>query len=550
MTEGKTGWRLGVESDHNAESDRTTAVQRPDTVPAASAATPPRREPLISPQRPSYKWWVAGTVMFSAFMVVVNTSTVNVTLPPMMTAFGLNLDQAQWIITAYMIASAVLIPTVGWLGNWLGNRNLFLLSLIVFIGGSALCGLAWSGSSLILFRVVQGIGGGPLTPMVMVFLSASFPERQRGLAMGLYGMASAFGPAVGPVIGGYITEQLSWRMVFYMNILPGVICVVLVMLVIPNTRESTRRSLDLAGLLLLVVFLVSLLIALTQGQRQGWDSSYIQRLLLTAGVSFVVFVCLEWVRKEPLVELRLYCNVAFAGISLAILMMSMTFWGTGFLQTILLQLLLDYTPAQTGFIVMPGALVLAMMMLVAGRLADKIDRRYIVWYGLGMFMLGSYWFSFLTLDRSMSWIIWMIVWRYAAIPFVFTPMNAASLLLLPPEKVRMGSGLVNILQQGVGGTVGLALMTTVLQQRTSTHAILLGQEQVLSSLPWGDMMARVRDVVVPAGDVGAVVEAKAMALIQRHLLQQATVAAYQDCFVVLMLMTMSVIPLVLFLRKR
>lgn len=488
--------------------------------------------------------------MLSSFMVVVNTSTVNVTLPPMMTAFGLNLDQAQWVITAYMIASAVLIPTVGWLGNWLGNRNLFLLSLLVFIMGSALSGLAWSGSSLILFRVLQGIGGGPITPMMMVYLSTVFPERQRGLAMGLYGMASAFGPAVGPVLGGYVTDHLSWRMVFYMNILPGLVCFVLVLLVIPNTREAVRRSLDLPGLLTLLVFLVSLLIALTQGQRHGWDSAYIQRLLLTAGVSFAVFVCLELFRKEPLVELRLYSNLAFAGVSLAMLITSMTFWGTGFLQTILLQRLLHYTPAQAGYIVMPGALILAMMMLAAGRLADKVDRRLIVWGGLVMFALGSYLFSFLTLEQPMSWIIWMIAWRYAAIPFIFTPMNAASLLLLPPDKVRMGSGLVNLLQQGVGGTLGLAFMTTVLQHRTSVHATLLDQHQALSSLRWGDVLGRVQNIVSQAGDIGALADVKAWALVYRHLLQQATVAAYQDCFVLLTAMTVVVVPLIVFLRKR
>ena len=217
--------------------------------------------------------------MLSAFLVVVSGSAMNVALPPIMTTFGLNLDQAQWILTAYMIAGAVFIPTVGWLGNRLGNRNLFLLGLLIFVGSSMLCGIAWSGPTLIFFRVLQGIGSGPITPMAMVFLNEAFPTKQRGLAMGLYGMASAFGPAVGPVIGGYVTEYLSWRMVFYMNLLPGLLCMGLVCLVIPNTREAVKRSLDLAGLLTLAVFLVSLLIALTQGQREGWDTPYIQRLL-------------------------------------------------------------------------------------------------------------------------------------------------------------------------------------------------------------------------------------------------------------------------------
>ena len=537
-------------SDNQAKSERTTALPRPDALPPASSATPQRGESLMAPYRPVHKWGVAGTVMLSAFLVVVNTSTVNVTLPPIMTAFGLNIDQAQWLITAYMIASAVLIPTVGWLGSWLGNRNLFLLSLLIFVGSSVLCGLAWSGSTLILFRVLQGIGGGPITPMVMVFLAAAFPEQQRGLAMGLYGMASAFGPAVGPVLAGYVTEHLSWRMVFYINVVPGLICIALVLLVIPNTREATRPSLDLPGLLTLVVFLVSLLIALTQAQQYGWDTPYIQRLLLIAGVALVAFVCLEWFQKEPLVDLRLYTNLAFAGISLATLVNSMTFWGTGFLQTLLLQRLLDYTPALAGFIVLPGALVLAMMMLLAGRLTDIVDRRYIAWCGLGMFALGSYWFAFLSLERPLSWMVGMIVWRYAAIPFIFAPLNTASLLLLPPDKVRMGSGLINLLQQGIGGTVGLALMITVLQRRMAVHASRFDEHQAFSSLHWEDVFARFQDVVVQAGEVDAMVHTKALALVHQHLQQQATVSAYQDCFVLLTIMTLAVIPLVCFLRKR
>src|SRR5919106_3323915 len=223
--------------------------------------------PWIAPSHPAYKWWVTATVMLGAFLVVVSGATVNVALPPIMTTFSMNLDEVQWVITAYMIASAVLIPTVGWLGNHLGNRNLFLLSLLTFIASSALCGLAWGGSVLILFRILQGIGGGPLIPMAMVLLNDAFPPRERGLAMGLFGLAAAFGPAVGPVIGGYLTDYISWRAVFYLNLVPGLVCMGLVFMVLPNTRETPRRTLDLPGLITLAVFLVSLLIALSQGHR-------------------------------------------------------------------------------------------------------------------------------------------------------------------------------------------------------------------------------------------------------------------------------------------
>ena len=518
---------------------------------AAPVETEPvaRSRRLIAPERESYKWWVAGTVMFGAFLTVMSGASVNVALPPMMTAFGLSLDQAQWVITAYMIAGAVLIPTVGWLGNWLGNRNLFLVSLLVFVAGSALCGVAWSGTTLIVFRIIQGIGGGPIVPMAMVLLSGAFPPHQRGLAMGLYGLGVAFGPAIGPVLGGYVTDHLSWRMVFYLNVPGGLLCMLLVALVIPNTRDAVRRSLDVAGLVTMAIFLVSILIALSQGQRLGWDSAYIQRLFVVAGVSGVLFLAIELIRHEPLLDLRLFKNLAFAAVSLAILITAMTFWGTNFLQTILLQRLMDYTPAQAGYVMLPGALIMAVTTLGAGRLVDLIDRRVIILFGLSLFAFASYLFSFLTLDRPMSWIIWMIIARYVTIGFIFTPMNASSLMLLPPDKVRMGSGLINLLQQGIGGTVGLAMMTTVLQRRSTYHTVMLDQHQEFLPLSWGEVLAPVRDVVTQAGEVGEMIDLKAFALLHRHLMQQSTIAAYQDCFVLVVVLCVIAMPLVLFLRQ-
>ncbi len=505
---------------------------------------------IISPDRESYKWWVAATVMLSSFLVIMSNATMNLALPPIMTAFGLNLDQVQWVITAYMIAGAVMVPTVGWLGNLLGNRNLFLLSLAVFVGSSVLCGLAWSGTSLMLFRVLQGLAAGPITPMAMVFMSQAFPSNQRGLAMGLYGLGISCGPVIGPVMGGYITEYLSWRMVFYVNVVPGIIGMLLVLLVISNTREAERHSLDLPGLITLAVFLVSLLIALTQGRQMGWDSPYIQRLLLVAGVTFIIFVVIELARQDPLVELRLYANLPFAAVSLFMFITSMSFWGTGFLQTFLLQRLLDYTPAQAGYVMLPGALVMASTALVAGRLSDKVDRRIIVCAGLSMFALASYWFSFLSLDRPMSWMIWMIVARYVTISFIFTPMNAVTLMVLPPDKVRMGSGLINLMQQGLGGSIGLAMLTTFLQHRSIYHAGALAEGQVMSSLPWWDVLNPVHDLVAGAGDVGAMANVKAMALVRHHLVQQASVAAYQDCFMLVVALCIVAAPLIFFLRRR
>jgi EmrB/QacA subfamily drug resistance transporter len=475
---------------------------------------------------------------------------VQVALPQIMTVYGLNLDQAQWIMIAYVIAGAILVPAVGWLGNRLGNRTLYLISMIVFVTNSVLCTLAWSGSSLIAFRILQGLGGGSIPPMTMMFLSNVFPPQQRGMAMGIFGMAQTSGPILGTVIGGYVTEYLSWRMVFFLNFVPGLVCIVLVLLVLPNVREETKRSLDLIGLLTLSVFLVSFIVALTQGQRQGWDSPFILRLFIVAGVALVTFIVCELLIEEPLVDLRLYTNVTFSAVSIVMLLFFMNFTSSTFLQVILVQRLLDYTPAQAGFVLLPGSLALALGFPLAGRVADKIDRRVIILCALSIFTLSSYLFTIsLSLDRPLSWIIWMVVLRYSCGGFVYAPVTAAALSHLPPEKVRMGSGLLNLMQNGLGNTLGLAMVTTVLQRRLTYHYSWLGQEQVASSLGWGEILPPVRELVQQAGSIGEFGEAQVLGLVLRHLEQQATVAAYQDCFMLVTILSLVSMPIVLLLRN-
>ena len=231
-------------------------------------------------------------------------------------------------------------------------------------------------------------------------------------------------------------------MVFFISFVPGLVCVVLVLLVLPNVREDVRPSLDLVGLLTMGVFLVSLIVALTQGQQLGWDSPFIQRLLLLAGVSLAIFIIYELRAKEPLVDLRLYGNVTFSAVSILMLLFFMNFTSRHvFWQVILVQRVLDYTPAQAGFALLPGSLVLATSFPLAGRLSDKFDRRLIMLSALTIFTVASYLFTFVSLDRPLSWIIWMVVLRYSCGGFVYAPMTSAALAQLLPEQVRMGSGL-------------------------------------------------------------------------------------------------------------
>jgi EmrB/QacA subfamily drug resistance transporter len=522
-------------------------MAHPDTTSKRQAE--PHRGGRLDPAKPSHRWWVAATVMLSGFLVPMSQTAMQVALPQMMTVFGLDLDQAQWIVTAYVIAGAMLVPAVGWLGNWLGNRTFYVLCLSLFVLNSALCALSWSGSSLIAFRILQGLGGGPIPPMTMLFLSNVFPPAQRGMAMGLFGMGQTSGPIVGTVVGGYLTEYLSWRMVCFLNVAPGVVCIVLVLLVLPNVREEVRHALDLAGLLTMGVFLVSLLVALSRGQREGWDAPLIQRLFVVAGVAFVSFIACELLAKEPLVDLRVYTNVTFAAVSGVMLLFFMNFTAGTFLLVILLQRLLEYTPAQAGLALLPGSLVLALSFPLAGRVADRCDRRLVMLCGLSVFALSSYLFTFLSLEWPLSWIVWLVVLRFSCGGFVYAPMTAAALSQLVPEKVRMGAGLLNLMQNGLGNTLGLAMVTTALQRRLTYHSSGLDQQQVFSALHWGEMLAPVRELVRQAGAIGQRAEAQVLTLVQGHLEQQATVAAYQDCFLLVTLLCLASMPLVLLLRK-
>lgn len=503
----------------------------------------------VTPESPSYKWWVAGTIMLNLFLIGMNISTASLALPSIMTTLSMSLDEVQWVVTAYMIASAVVIPTVGWLGNVLGNRNLLLTSLTFFVVGSVLCGLAWSGSSLIAFRILQGLGGGPTMPMALIFVTQAFPPQQRGLAVGLYGLGLAFGPVVGPVLGGYLTEYIHWRMVFYVNALPGLTGFLLVLAILPQSREKVRRALDASGLIALVVFLVSLLLALSLGRRYGWDSAFIQRCLVLAGAAFVALVVIELNHKQPLIELRLLANPAFAAALVAVLVIFMAFYSNTFLQAFMLQRLFDFTPAQAGRFILPGALALAFVMVVVGRLTDAIDRRLIIVSGLGMYALSCYASSFVTLERPVSWLVWTIIARYFALGLTYAPIVGASLSSLPPEQVRMGSGLVSLVQSGLAPALGLAAMTTVLQQRTTYYTGMLAQEQVVSSLPWFDVVTPVRALLRSAGETLVTLTNGSMAMLQQHLTQQASLAAYQDYFL-LMSLCFVIVPLILALRPR
>ncbi|MDQ3831948.1 MAG: DHA2 family efflux MFS transporter permease subunit, partial [Candidatus Tectomicrobia bacterium] len=277
----------------------------------------------LSPEHPSHKWWVTFALMLGILTQGLNFGTLNVALPSMMTSLRADVETIQWVVTSFMVTRTVVMPTIGWVSAVAGPRNFYLMGLLIYIVGSVLCGLSWSVSSLVVFRIIQALGAGPLFPLSMGMLYEVFPAHQRGLAMGIFMAGISVGPAIGPSIGGYLVEHLNWRMIFYMNLPIGVISLAAVAFILPKSARPRYVSLDTFGLLTMIAFLVPLLLALIQGRHEGWDSRYIQTLFGVAIASGIAFVVIESRRKQPLVELALFKIVPFSAASVIFLIGTM-----------------------------------------------------------------------------------------------------------------------------------------------------------------------------------------------------------------------------------
>ena len=500
---------------------------------------------IFSPDHSYYKWVISLIVIFGTLMVVLNSTGVNIAFPKIMKNFGSNPDEIQWVVSAYMIAMAVMMPTLGRLSDLMGYKKLFLGALFLFILASGACSLAWSLPSLIFFRVCQGMGAGIIMPLAMVILLDIFPASEKGLAMGIFGFGVSFGPVVGPTLAGFLTEYLSWRAVFYSNIPLGLLGLMAIYYLIPDNRQRKNGRLDYAGLLLLTVFLVSLLLALGRGNEKGWDSLYIQSLLLVALIFFLVFIVLEKLIPEPLIDLNLYKDVNFSVGSLIGIFFGLSLLSSIFLISLFVQDLLGYTPLEAGLLVMPGSLLMGIIMLISGRISDWIDARILIIMGLCCLSGSAYWMSILSLQSSYLLLTVMIASRYASLAIIWSPLIAVSLGSLSQEKVGMGAGLLNIVRQGLGGSLGVALAAALLVSRQQAHII---QHISKSQLAAGTNLIPLKGFSVVGGDV-----LKNKMLLADFLkgvsVRQLTVAAYQDCFFIISVFSLLAIIPALFLRK-
>jgi DHA2 family multidrug resistance protein len=495
-----------------------------------------------------YKWWASLAVIVGMLSVNINLSGINVAVPKIMSGFGAPLDQAQWLMNAYMIAYTVSTPTVGWLGGWLGNKNLFLLSMAIFLFSMVLSGVSWNIESLIFFRVLSGMAGGLATPIGMVILYEAFPPSQHGLAMGISIFSLFSASIIAFPLGGYLIEELSWRYIFYLSVPLSMVGIAVGRLILRESGRREKRPLDVAGLAALSLFVVCLLLALSQGRREGWDSDYIMTLLALSAAAGVAFVIIELKVQRPMVDLRLFGNFNFSILNMVGFVNEMDLFGTFFLIQIYLQTFRGFTPLQAGLIMLPSVLVTSVGSILFGRLGDYIDTKYLITFGMAFRAFAIWRFTFLNIYTSMPVIISIVILRSLSNGWLMPNFAKGIMRSLPDEKRREGSGLMTLIR-GIGSVTGVATLTAILTQRTDYHTKVLAETTNLSIFGIRQALSSLAGMFHQGGDWQGLADMKGLSLIFGKLINEAMMFAYRDTFLFMtFLLILAVLPSI-FLRR-
>ncbi|PKM42669.1 MAG: MFS transporter [Firmicutes bacterium HGW-Firmicutes-8] len=492
------------------------------------------------------KWLILAAIIIGLTMDLLDLTIVNVAIPKLMAVFNANIDQVQWIATAYMMTIGLIIPITAYLADTFGIKKVFLLSLLLFTTGSALCGLSWSLNSLIFFRIVQALGGGMIMPLAFSIIYKTFDEKERSVAMGIMGIPLLVAPALGPVIGGYLVEHADWHLIFLINIPVGVLAVLMGFFILPK-YEKIRSNLDWASFFFSSAGLASLLVALSNGPTNGWDSLYIVFLLIIAFFFLALFVILQLITDQPLLELRLFKNPTFAASMVLSVFSIMAIMGTLFLLPIFIQDLKGYGPFKTGLMMMPQALVAALVMPLSGYLLNRVGPGLMSITGIGVLSFGTYKFFFMDLNTPDSYIMGLLILLGIGMGLGMMPAIIVGLNTVPERLTNQGSSLLNMLRQ-VGSSFGIAILSSVLQTRQDVNLLRLAEQVNEFSFTTNQFLQQITGYLRNAGVWADQAFNLGGAFLYREVALKAAVLSFQETFLVATLFgLLALIPSVLLL---
>jgi DHA2 family multidrug resistance protein len=490
--------------------------------------------------RPKFNpWLIAVVVALAAFMEVLDTSIANVALPYMAGNLGASNDQSTWVLTSYLVSNAIILPISGWLAGALGRKRFFMACLGVFTVSSLLCGLAPSLGLLLLFRVLQGAGGGGLQPMAQAILADTFPPQQRGLAFALYGITAIMAPTIGPTLGGWITFNYSWRWIFFINLPVGLITWFLVRRFVEDPPyvarlKSAGVKLDYIGIALLTLGVGALQVLLDKGQEDDWfGSRFITTLIVVATVCLISLVIWEWFQKTPIIDVRMFKSFNFASSSLMMFVLGILLFSSLVLMPQFLQTLLGYTSQLAGLALSAGGLVLLFEMPIMGKLTTKFQARYLIAFGwLALSIAMFYSTKRIDLQISFSAATWLRIAQVIGLGFLFVPITLVAYIGISPEKNNAVAGIVNFMRN-MGSSVGTSLVTTVIARRSQFHQARLVEYARPENPNFQNSANGLAERIANSGVSPHDAHVIAIARIYQNLQAQAASLAYIDVFMVL-----------------
>lgn len=503
------------------------------------------------------RWAVALTVTLATFMEVLDSSIANVALPHIAGSLSASQDESTWVLTSYLVSNAIVLPISAWLATTLGRKRFYMTCVALFGVSSVLCGLAPTLGALVFFRVLQGAGGGGLAPSEQAILADTFPPSMRGMAFAVYGMAVVVAPAIGPTLGGWITDNFSWRWIFYINIPVAILSLFLTHRLVedpPYLEVERRRArgsrVDFAGLGLITLAIGCLQVVLDKGQEADWFSTWwITALLITAVATFLIWGIWEWRHAFPIVNIRLFRNRNFAVAMFFTFMLGMVLYGTTVMIPEFLQTLLGYPAVVSGEALAGGGIAMLIMMPISGALVSRIDPRLMMSIGFAGTSAALYWMTLhfsTTLDFRTAFL--MRTFQAMSLPFIFLPSNTLAYVGIAREQNNQVSGM-NAFIRNIGGSIGIAMITTLLTRQGQKHITYLASHAAPDSSTFQQMVDGISATLRQGGTSAELATSQAYARINQIIESQATALAYVDVLSYMAIVIAALIPFVLLMRR-
>ena len=497
------------------------------------------------------RWIVAITVMLPTIIVIVDTAVVNVSLDHIRGSLSAGIDESTWAITSYLASNAIIIPMTGWLSRLFGRKRYLIFSILLFTFSSLMCGSSWNIQSLVFFRILQGIGGGSLQPISMAILFETFPPHQHGMAMAIFGIGTMFGPIIGPLLGGWITDNWSWHWIFYINVPIGIVSILMALFFIvdPPYMERTKMKIDYWGLLFLVMGFGCLQIVLDKGQREDWfSSSFIIWLSYISISSLILFVIVEFFAENPIVNLRTFKNRSFSSGNVIMFFTFFSMFASIVLLPIYLQTLMGYTSFLAGLVLAPAGIASMISMPIAGKLITKINPKAILAFGTAVAAYSFHLMSQFNLFADFNTVVWPRLLMGVAIGFHFVPLTILTLSSIRKEEMGNATAIFNLLKN-LGGSFGVAIVTTVLARRAQFHQVHLAEHLNPFDRNFQLAVPQISQILQDKGFISSPPNQGSLSVIYSQLIKQATMMSFNDAFYLLSVMMMLILPLVLLIKK-